>query len=93
VKNVKTKWYLKKPDNDLTYRRSLTLYFTEEISELATTARHLVVCLQTKLMLYAKNGRELLDIVSCCNPSIHAAISKTISNLPVVACLFASESL
>ena len=49
-------------------------------------------CLQTKICIYSSNGREPYDIIQCCNPSVYSAISKSLSNKAVLACLVSSSS-
>ena len=48
--------------------------------------------MQTKICIYSTNGREPYDIIQCCNPSVYSAISKTLSNKAVIACLNTSAS-
>ena len=81
-------------DEEPTYRRAHVLYFTEEISMVETLeeSRHTLFCLQTKICVYARNGRDLVDVIHCCRPQVYSACAKTLSFSPVVACLFSSVS-
>jgi hypothetical protein len=78
----------------ITFKRVFVRYFSEEISdiEILKGGHYTVFCLQTKLYIYSRNGRDLYDIIPCCNPTIYSAISKSLSDTAVVATLFSSGS-
>ena len=77
-----------------TYKKAHVQYFSEEISEIETLkdSRYTVFCLQTKIYVYSHNGRCLFDIITCCNPAIYAAISKSLSFDAVIASLYSSST-
>ena len=75
-----------------TFKKSHTLYFSEEISEIETLkdSKYTVFCLQTKIYVYSQNGRQLFDIITCCNPTIYTEICKSLTGKAVIASLFSS---
>jgi hypothetical protein len=63
------------------FKKAHTLYFSEEISEIETLkdSKYTVFCLQTKIYVFSQNGRQLFDIITCCNPTIYSAICKSLT--------------
>ncbi len=74
------------------FKKSHTLYFSEEISEIETlkNSKYTVFCLQTKLYIFSQNGRQLFDIITCCNPTVYSAVCKSLTGQAVIASLFSS---
>lgn len=74
------------------FKISYQKHFSEEISDIETLkdSKYTVFCLQTKIYLFSLNGRELFDIIPCCNPQVYSAICKTLTHHAVVASLFSS---
>ena len=61
----------------------------EDISavEILPSARFMILCLQTKIYVYTRNGMDLHDIINCCRPRIYSAMYNNLEQRACVAYL------
>ena len=62
-------------------------YFSESVTriEILPSSRFTVFCLETKIYVYTRNGRDLHDIIDCHKPVISSVIYKPLQQKIVLA--------
>ena len=64
-------------------------HFTEEINsiEILPGAKYTLFCLETKIYIYARNSKDLYDIISCYTPTVCSAITTQLNEKAMIAFL------
>jgi len=70
-------------------RRTDVRHFTEEVKniEILPGAKYTLFCLETKIYVYARNSKDLYDIIPCSNPIVCSAITTSLNEKALIAFL------